>query len=461
MRRHFAGEELRSVFALAAPIAALQTGLILQGTVATLFAGHLGAQAIATVGLAGSTYFMILITAFGILLGIDPLSARAFGAGRRDECAEVLVHALVVALAAAVPVFAALSASGRFLAWVGIEPSLAATTAAYLKILRWGLFPALLFTACRQYLQTLSVTMPQLAAVLAADVVGAVLDYALMFGHFGLPALGVSGAAWAALGGYGVMLVVVAAAAAWQVRASGWRWSGLKPAMLWELVRLGVPAAGQMVAESGAFSLTSLLCGRMGAVASAAHQIVLNLAGLSFMVPLGVSHAAAVRVGQGIGHHRPDRAARSGWAALAMGVAFMSLTCLAYIFLPRAILGLYTTDAAVLDLGVKLLVVAGFFQVFDATQVVMTGALRGLGETRVPMLANAVGYWAVGLPVGVYLAFAAGRGALGLWIGLCLGLCSVAVALLWVWRGRAAALGRGETPPEPEALAAAQAPGAI
>jgi MATE family multidrug resistance protein len=461
MRRHLSGEELRSVFGLAAPIALLQTGLVLQGTVATVFAGRFGAQAIATVGLAGSTYFMFFIAAWGVLLGIDPLSARAFGAGRRDECAEVLVHALVVGLLAALPVFAALSASGRFLAWIGVAPGLAATVAAYLRILRWGLFPGLLFTACRQYLQTLSITWPQLAAVLAADAVAAVLDYGLMFGHFGLPAMGVAGAAWAMLAAYGVMLAVAAAAAAWQVRGSGWRWSGLKPALLWELVRLGVPATGQMIAESGAFSLTSLLCGRMGAVASAAHQIVLNLAGLSFMVPLGISHAAAVRVGQGLGHHRPDRAARSGWAALAIGAAFMSLTCLAYLFLPRRILGFYTTDPAVLALGARLLMVAGVFQVFDAAQVVMTGALRGLGETRVPMLANAVGYWAVGLPVGVCLAFAGGWGAFGLWIGLCLGLCSVAVFLLLVWRRRSAALWSGETAPEPAAPAADRAPEAI
>jgi len=437
MRRFFMREELRSVLSLAAPIAVLQTGLVLQGTVATLFAGRLGPQAIATVGLAGSTYFLILIAAFGLLLGIDPLSAQAFGAGRRDECAEVLVHALAVALLAALPVFALLSCAGRFLTAIGIEPSLAADTAAYLKILRWGLFPGLLFTACRQYLQTMSITMPQLAGVLAADVVAAVLDYGLMFGHFGLPALGVWGAAWAMLAAYGVMFAAVAAAAAGQARRSGWRWTGLKLKLLWQLIRLGVPASGQMIAECGAFSLISLLCGRMGAVSSAAHQIVLNLASLSFMVPLGVSHAAAVRVGQGIGHHRPDRAVRSAWDALAMGAAFMSLTCLAYLLLPRQILGLYTTDPQVVDLGVRLLAVAGFFQVFDAAQVVMTGALRGLGETRVPMLANVVGYWCVGLPVGAYLAFGLGRGAFGLWIGLCLGLCSVAVTLLLAWHRRA------------------------
>jgi MATE family multidrug resistance protein len=440
MLRFFARGELRSVVALAAPIALLQTGLVLQTTMATLFAGRLGHQAIATVGLAGSTYFLILIAAFGLLLGIDPLSSQAFGAGERRECAEVLAHAVLLALLAAVPVFAVVSGTGWFLKAFGVEPALAESAGAYLRILRWGVFPMLLFTACRQYLQTLSITLPQLAGVLAADALAAALNYGLMFGNFGLPALGVNGAAWSMLATNTLMLAFVAAAAARQVGKSGWRWTGFKPRVFWELVRLGVPASGQMLAEVGAFSLTSLLCARMGALSSAAHQIVLNLASLSFMIPLGVAHAASVRVGQGVGHRRADRAVRSAWDALSLGVAFMSLTCLAYLLLPRAILGFYTSDARVLELGVRLLAVAGVFQVFDAVQVIMTGSLRGLGETRVPMVVNAVGYYLLGLPVGAYLAFGAGWGAFGLWIGLCLGLCSVAVSLLLYWRRRAARL---------------------
>ncbi|MBI5239235.1 MAG: MATE family efflux transporter [Elusimicrobia bacterium] len=438
MRRFFERQELRSVIILAAPIALLQTGLVLQTTMATLFAGRLGPQSIATVGLAGSTYFLILIAAFGLLLGIDPLSSQAFGAGERRECAEVLVHAVILAMLAALPVFAVMSGTGWFLKAFGVEPALAASTGAYLRILRWGVFPMLLFTACRQYLQTLSITLPQLAGVVAADAVAAVLDYGLMFGHFGLPALGVNGAAFAMLAASCTMLAVVAVAAARQVSSSGWLWTGFKTRIFRELVRLGVPASGQMLAEVGAFSLTSLLCGRMGSASSAAHQIVLNLASLSFMVPLGVSHAAAVRVGQGIGHRRADRAVRSAWDALGLGIAFMSLTCLAYLLLGRAIMGLYTSDNGVMDLGVRLLAIAGVFQVFDAVQVIMTGSLRGLGETRAPMIVNAVGYYLVGLPVGGYLAFGAGWGAFGLWIGVCLGLCSVAVGLLafWVWRSR-------------------------
>jgi MATE family multidrug resistance protein len=440
MKRFFAREELRSVLVLAAPIALLQTGLVLQTTMATLFAGRLGPLAIATVGLAGSTYFLILVAAFGVLLGIDPLSSQAFGAGERKECAEVLAHALLLALLAGLPVFAVISGIGGFLRVVGVEPALAESVAAYLRILRWGVFPMLLFTACRQYLQTLSITLPQLAGVLAADVVAAGLDYGLMFGKLGLPDLGVNGAAWAILAASCVMLLVVAAAAARQVRASGWRPSGFRPRIFRELVRLGVPAAGQMLAEVGAFSLASLLCGRMGAVASAAHQVVLNLASLSFMVPLGVSHAAAVRVGQGIGRRRIGRAVRSAWDALGLGVSFMCLTGLVYLFLPRSVMGIYTSDPGVLDLGARLLFVAGAFQIFDAVQVVMTGALRGLGETRIPMLVNFAGHYLLGLPVGAGLAFGLGWGALGLWIGLCLGLFFVAAALLLYWRKRSAAL---------------------
>ncbi|HBT61608.1 MAG TPA: MATE family efflux transporter [Elusimicrobia bacterium] len=437
MRRFLAAEEFRSVLALAAPIALLQTGMVLYGTVATLFAGRLGAAAIATVGLAGSTYFLLFIVALGILLGIDPLSSRAFGAGRHHECVEVLIHALTLAFLAVLPVFLLLSYSDRIFAFMGIDGRIAAGTAAYLKILRWSLFPGLFFAACRQYLQTMSITWPQLLAVILGNLVNAFLDYALIFGRMGFPECGVFGAAYAMLAANSVMFAVAAAAAAVEIRRSRWRWHGFKPVILAELLRIGFPAGMQLLAEVGAFSLVTMLCGRLGPVPAAAHQIVLNLASLSWMVPAGVSYAAAVRVGQGLGRGRPGSAARSGWSALVIGVAFMTLASAAFIFLPRRILGLYTVDAEVTAIGVRLLAVAAFFQVFDGIQVVLTGALRGLGETRIPMAANVVGYWAVGLPVGVALALRAGWGALGFWIGLCLGLCFIAVALLWVWRGRA------------------------
>jgi MATE family multidrug resistance protein len=463
MPQFWAAEELRAVLTLAAPIAALQAGLLLYGTVSTILAGRLGAQAIATVGLGASTYFLLQLAAFGILLGIDPLSSRAYGAGRRRECADVLVHALALAVLAALPVFAALSCAGRIFAALRVEPGLAASTAAYLRILRWALFPGLIFAACRQYLQTLDITRPQLVAVIAGNIVNAVLGYALMFGRFGAPALGVRGAAFAALAAHVLMGTVGVVSAALPVARSGWRWQGLKPQLFGELFRLGGPAGMQMLAEGGAFSLATVLCGRLGPVSAAAHQIALNLAGLSFMVPLGISHAAAVRVGQSLGRGRPEAAARSGWAALGLSVAFMSLTSLAYVFLPRQILGLYTREPAVVGLGVRLLAVAAFFQVFDGTQVAMTGALRGLGETRLPMIVNLAGHWLVGLPVGLSLAFVVGQGVFGLWIGLCLGLCVVAVTLLEVWRRRTRRMRIAVSAPvaAEEAFNVSRSPGAI
>lgn len=432
--------DLREVFVLALPIAALQLGMALFATVATLYAGRLGPDAIAAVGLAGSTYFLLFILAMGALLGIDPLSSRAFGAGRKADCAEVLLHAIPLALGIALLVFLVLSNVERLFGVMKIQPSLAHTTAAYIRILRWALFPGLVFVASRLYLQTLDVTRPQLWAVVAGNLVNAGLGWALMFGKLGAPALGVYGAAWAVLGANFTMLAVTGGAAALEVLRSGWRWTGFKSGLFAELLEIGVPAGMQMMAEVGAFSLVTMLSGRIGETAAAAHQIALNLASGSFMVPLGVSFAAAVRVGQGLGRNRPDESARAGWAALLIGVGFMACSSLLYVLFTRGILRLYTSDPGVAAAGVSLLYVCAFFQVFDGTQVVMTGALRGLGETRVPMLANAVGYWMLGLPVGIWLAFQRGWGVLGLWVGLCLGLCFVAVSLLWVWTGRARTL---------------------
>ncbi|HAH07310.1 MAG TPA: MATE family efflux transporter [Elusimicrobia bacterium] len=433
-------QDLHGVFVLALPIAALQLGMALFATVATVFAGRLGPDAIATVGLSGSTYFLLFILAMGVLLGIDPLSSRAYGAGRSADCAEILVHAAVLALSIALVIFVLLSNIDVLFGFMRIQPGLAKSAAAYMQVLRWALFPGLLFVACRLYLQTLNVTQPQLAAVVAGNIVNALLGYALIFGRLGFAKLGVNGAAWAAIAANGTMLLMTGTAAALEARRSGYRFAGFQRSLFALLLKIGAPAGLQMLAEVGAFSLVTMLSGRIGETAAAAHQIALNLASGSFMVPLGVSFAAAVRVGQGLGRGRPEDSARAGWAALLIGVGFMACTSLGYFLFPKAIVALYTSHPGTAALGVSLLFVTAFFQVFDGVQVVMTGALRGLGETRIPMLANAVGYWLIGLPVGAWLAFRRGWGVLGLWIGLCLGLCLVAVSLLWVWARRARTL---------------------
>jgi len=202
------------------------------------------------------------------------------------------------------------------------------------------------------------------------------------------------------------------------------------------LWRLGLPAASQISIEVGVFAMATALAGRLDPVSSASHQIALNIAGFAFMVPLGVASAGAVRVGTRVGAHDPAGAARAGWTAIALGTGFMCVTAVAFLAFPRALIGLFSPGPAVVTLGASLLFVAAVFQLFDGLQAVATGALRGLGDTRTPVIVNFAGHWLLGLPVAYVLCFSQGLGVIGLWIGLSIGLIVCGVVLAWVWHRR-------------------------
>ena len=434
-------EEIRSVLALAAPLALMQLGLVLYGTVDTLFVGRLGAQAIAAVGLAGSTYFLLAIFGIGTTVGADALISRAFGAGRPEVCAALFIHSIVLYLCIAAPIFLLLDLAGPLFHLIGVQAEVAEASLSYIRVLRFGIFPTLLFTSCRQYLQAMDITRPQLLAVLTGNLVNAGLCWALIFGRFGAPALGILGGAYATLAASLWMFIVAALAALGRMRAISFRFRGFRAKLFKDLLSLGVPAGAQMLVEVSTFSLMTMFCGRLGATALASHQVTLNLVSLTFMVPLGISFAAAVRVGQGMGRGDPGAAVRSGCAALGIAVAFMGMTSLLFLTAGRTIVGCFTDDPEVLALGARLLVVGAIFQICDGMQVTLTGALRGLREVRIPMAANFFGHWLVGFPLGLFLAFKAGLGALGLWIGLCTGLVLVAFSLLFVWHRKTSGLG--------------------
>jgi MATE family multidrug resistance protein len=202
---------------------------------------------------------------------------------------------------------------------------------------------------------------------------------------------------------------------------------------MWVLLKLGAPAAGQILLEIGAFAAATALCAKLGPVALSGHEIALNCAALTFMVPLGISSAAAVRVGQQLGRGDPEGARRAGWSAILLGVGFMSCAGLTFVSASRIIARAFSPDPAVVRVGASLLLVAAAFQLFDGLQVVTTGALRGAGDTRTPMLANGIAYWFIGIPLGWFLCFRLGWGAQGVWIGLCLGLMIIGSALMVTW----------------------------
>jgi MATE family multidrug resistance protein len=202
------------------------------------------------------------------------------------------------------------------------------------------------------------------------------------------------------------------------------------------LVALGFPAASTVALEVGVFAAATALAGRLGPVAAASHQIALNIAALAFMVPLGLSSAGAVRVGHAVGARNPSRASAAGWTAILLSLAFMSFAAALFLLIPRTLIGFFSRDAAVLSLGSSLLFVAAIFQLFDGLQIVTTGVLRGLGDTRTPMMTNLAAHWLFGLPVGYTLCFIAGYGVIGLWVGLSTGLIIAGGVLLFVWNRR-------------------------
>jgi MATE family multidrug resistance protein len=436
--------ELRPMLALATPVVMAELGWVTMGIVDTIMVGGLGAGAIGAVGLASMLFFAVAVFAMGLLLGLDPLVAQAFGARRLDECHRWLIDGMWLSVLVTLPMVGIVFGMNATLGRWGLPPGVLVLTRPYLAILTWSL-PALLFyVSFRRYLQAMNLVRPVMFALVSANLVNGIANWVLIYGHFGAPAMGVRGSAYATLASRIFMaawlLIVIVRHEAHVTPRLGETPMEIDLGRLRRLFVLGFPAAGQSVLEVGVFAAATALAGRVSANALAAHQIALNLAAFTFMVPLGVASAAAVRVGQAVGRQDPRGAASAGWTAIAIGVGFMASAAIVFLVMPRGLIRLFTDDPAVLEIGVSLLFVAAVFQLFDGLQGVTTGALRGLADTRTAMLWNLAGHWAVGLPLGYLLCFRWGLGVVGLWWGLSVGLMICGVALLFVWIRAAASL---------------------
>jgi len=444
------GLAVRRLLVLAGPVVLAEIGWMSMGLVDTLMVGRLGPAAIGATGLGGVLFMSVAIFGMGLLLGLDTLVSQAYGARRLDECHRWLAHGAVLAATVAVPITVTLVIGTRLLPRLGLHPDVLALTQPYLDVITWSLAPLLAYACLRRYLQGVGWVRPVTAALVSANLVNAGANWLLIYGHLGFPALGVVGAAWATLVSRVYLAGLLLAAVLWHDRQHGGRLRAhLGPFDLGRLSRLtalGVPAALQVTLEVGVFGAATALAGQLLPVALASHQIALNVASTVFMVPLGTASAAAVVVGHAIGRGDTRGAGVAGWSALALISAFMLAVAAAFVFLPRVFLTPFTTDPGVLRLAAGLLLVAAVFQVFDGLQVVATGVLRGVGDTRTPMLANLIGHWALGLPVAYVLCFPFGWGVVGLWIGLSVGLISTGLVLVLVWQRRVRGLTAGSLP---------------
>jgi len=414
-------------------------------TVDTLMVGRLGAEAIGAVSLGSAIFLGVTIFGMGLLLGLDTLISQAWGAGRVRDCHRWLIHGVYAAIFLTVPLTALLLLVMREIPKFGINPAVLELTVPYLKPVTLSLLPLLLYAASRRFLQATGHERTVMLVLLTANVVNALTNWGLVFGKWGLPELGVVGAGWATFASRTFMAGALLGAIVvfeWRHRRGLFETSlAIEWERFQELVALGLPAAFHITLEMGLFSVATALAGRLDAASLAAHQIALSVAATTFMVPLGVSSAGAVRVGHAVGAGDRAAVAHSGWMAIGLGVGFMGIAATALFLVPEHIIGWFTRDANVLAVGVSLLYVAALFQLFDALQVVTAGVLRGLGDTRTPMVAGLLGYWLLGLPTGYWLCFRLEWGVRGLWVGMLVGLLTVGVVLLEVWRRRLRLLG--------------------
>jgi MATE family multidrug resistance protein len=439
--------EIRKMISLGAPVAATQLAGMLIGFVDTAMVGRVSVEALGAVAIANVWIYGTMEFAAGVVMGLVPIVAQAHGAGEGERAGRALQTGLVLAGLLAIPVALLWLGTERFLLFANQDPELARLAHAYTLVQIPGIPFYLSYIALRQYLQSREQVRPALFVMIAANVVHAFGNWVLIFGNLGFPALGAVGAGIATtLTRAGSCLALIALMRAFALHEGAWvAWSreALDPRRLAQVAAFGVPIALQISLEIWAFSGAALIAGQLGAVPLAAHTITLNMAALAFMLPLGIAQGAATRVGNLIGAREPDAAQRAAWVSIGMGAAVMSFSGLSFVlfrqFLPR----IYTPDAAVIAACAAILPIAGAFQIFDGTQAVGCGVLRGMGRTRPAMVFNLVSYWVIGLPIGAWLALRRGWGLAGIWWGLALGLGVVAISLvLWI-RARGPATDRG------------------
>jgi MATE family multidrug resistance protein len=433
-------EEVRPTLRLALPLVLAELGWMSMGIVDTMMVGRLPDSAVAmgAVSLGTGIFMVLALFGEGLLLGLDTLVAQAFGAGKREDCHRSLINGVYLSIALTPFLAAPVWLLPQLLRAIHVDAGVLSQTIPYTKALAVGLFPLLLYFAVRRCLQAMNMVRPVAFALVTANIINAVGNWILIYGKWGAPAMGTVGSGWSTAIARVYMAAVLIGYLFWYDYKH--RTELLKTPVdidlgrIKQLIALGIPAAMQFTLESGVFAMVTALIARLGAVPLATHQIALNTVAFTYMVPLGISSAAAVRVGQALGRRDPRGASAAGGTAIFIGAAFMALASVVLLVVPHWIARIYTTDEVVIRSTATLLAAGAAFQLFDGIQSVATGALRGAGDTRTPMLCHFTAYWVIGLPLGAWLCFRRSWGALGLWVGLSLALILIGIVLLAVWR---------------------------
>jgi MATE family multidrug resistance protein len=428
--------EMRATVAVAGPLAAANLAQMAMGFTNTVVVGSLGSAALAAAGLGASLYFTVAMVCSGILTAVAPLAAHAIGAGDNRRAGQVAGAGLVLAVLLAVPVIAALLSAHHLLVALGYDPALAGEIGRFLGAIAWAAPGFLGFAVLRSFLVAASHSRTVMIALVLCIPMNAGLNWILVFGHLGAPALGIAGSGcataviqWLMFTGLAFYTVTASSLAGYLIRPSLRSSDEIR-----HIVRLGLPIGGILGLEIGVFATTGILMGLLGPDALGAHQLVMNCISVIFMIPLGIAQAATVRVAVALGSRAPAAARRAAAVALSLGIVYMTIMALVLVAAPRAIARIYVdidapANSGLAGIALYLLAIAAVFQIFDGVQAIAAGALRGYRDTAVPLLLAVIGYWGIGFAGGWLLGFPGGYGPVGLWSGLAAGLAAVALML--------------------------------
>lgn len=440
-------EEARAMLSLAWPLILSNLTMSLIHATDVFLLGRLGPDALAAGALATNLVMSISIFGMGLLTACAPMIASEIGrrANSVRDVRRTVRQGLWMAVSFCVPVWTFLWFAEDIFRALGQQPDLARGAAAMVRTLMWSMLPFLGITVLRCFISARERPIWTLVVGLFGVIANAILNYGLILGHFGLPRMGLVGAGLGSSIVNGLMFLFLAIVVMrhrdfrrYRLLGHFWRTDWARYRAIW---RLGAPIGLTMGFEASVFTAAVFLMGLISTAAVAAHAVALQIASLTFMVPLGIAQATTVRVGLGYGRRDPHGITRSGWTGFTLGVGFMACTALLMWIFPRPLVGLFVDTGtpggmAVMDLAIAFLAVAAIFQIVDGAQVLGAGMLRGLHDTRVPMLFALFGYWVIGIGVGALFAFRLGWGGVGIWIGLATGLAVVSMMMLWRWSRR-------------------------
>ena len=426
-------EHLLNTLNLAYPVIIGQLGFIMMGVVDSLMVGTLGPAPLAAASLGNSLTLIIFIVGIGISFAVTPLVAISIGAKKYSECGIYFRQSLLVNLTVGLILTFIVVAGSELIIYFDQPVEVTSLAKSYTKILGLGGIPLMLFQTYKQFIEGLSVMKPAMIIAILANFVNAFVNWILIFGKLGFPALGLDGAGWATFSSRVFMAIVlmiyVMSKSRFKQYDVSFHFKNINFPVIKKILSLGLPSGFQYFFEVGAFSFAVIMIGWLGTDQLAAHQIAINLASVSFMVVLGISMAGGIRVGNGVGEQNIKQVRMAGFSSIFLAICFMAFSGLVFVIFRDWLPTLYIRDQNVISIASSLLIIAALFQLSDGTQAVGIGILRGLTDVKIPTAITFIAYWIVGLPTGYLLGFILGLDVQGVWIGLLAGLTTSAVLL--------------------------------